>query len=160
MTENPLLSSRRQVEDADAVMRQTSSSAPEAGRFAPYPVWAAMRVLTTIGAGMFTLWLGSAIVALLSAVSGGKADMLPMWIGIAGVIMGGSGNGFRPGENVPLFGEIIGRMLASKHCPACGQSIFDHTPKSGYAPEAMTYSWWPSRHCTNCGHDMNLRTAP
>jgi hypothetical protein len=111
-----------------------------------------------IATGMFLLWFGSAIAALFSAVNRGDLEVLPMWIGMVGIIVGGSGRGFRRDENVPLFGEIIGRMLASKSCPVCGQSIFDHTPSSGYAPDTQTYRWWPSRNCTNCGHDMSLRT--
>ena len=129
------------------------------GRFAPYQVWMSMRIATMIGTGMALLWWGWAIAALFSAVSGGDLEILPWWIGIVGIIVGGSDKGFRRDENIPLFGEVLGRALASKQCPACGQSIFDHTPPSGYQPDLVTRSWWPSRTCTNCGHDMAIRTA-
>lgn len=131
-----------------------------AGRYAPYPVWMTLRIITMIGSGMVLLWFAWAIAALFSAINGGDLQVLPLWICIVGSIVGASGKGFRRDANLPPFGEIIGRMLASKNCPACGQAIFDHTPAAGYAPELQTYRWWPSRICTNCGHDMNVRTAP
>lgn len=129
------------------------------GRFAPYPVWMTMRIITMIGTGLLLVWFGWAIAALFSAVNGGDLETLPMWLGIVGLIVGASDKGFRRSENVPLFGEILGRLLASKHCPSCGQSIFDHTPPSGYQPDLVRHSWWPSRICTNCGHDMAIRTV-
>lgn len=139
-------------------MRTPSSVVPN-GRFAPYPVWMCMRIAGMIGAGMVLLWFGWAFVALFSAINGGSIETLPIWIAIIGVITSGSGKGFRHDENVTLFGELLGRVFASKQCPACGQSIFDHTPPNGYAPDVMKRSWWPSRHCTNCGHDMKIRTV-
>lgn len=129
------------------------------GRYAPYPVWMAMRIITMIGSGMILLWFGWAIAALFSAVNGGDLEVLPMWVAIVGIIVGASDKGFRRGENVPLFGEVLGRALASKQCPSCGQSIFDHTPPSGYQPELVKYRWWPARNCRNCGHDMTVRTV-
>jgi Zn ribbon nucleic-acid-binding protein len=99
-------------------------------------------------------------VALFVAVEGGQLELLPMWVGIVGLVVGGSDKGFRRDENVPLFGEILGRLLAGKGCPSCGQSIFDHTQFSGYTPDTQTHCWWPSKYCTNCGHDMRRATSP
>ena len=132
---------------------------PRGYRFAPYSVWMTLRVVTMVGAGLIILWFIWAIAALFSAFRGGGLHMLPPWLAIVGLVVGGSGRGFRRDDQLPPFGEMIGRMLASKHCPHCGQSIFDHRPSSGYVPDGQSRRWWPSRSCAQCGHDMTVRTA-
>ena len=126
-------------------------------RFAPYPVWMSLRLLTMLGGAMAITWFFHTVYALLRAVDGVDVGLLPVWVFVVGVILGGKTRG-EPG-NLPGFGELIGNRLASKQCPSCGQSIFDHTPPSGYEPDTTRNSWWPSRRCTNCGHDMAKRTA-
>lgn len=128
-------------------------------RLAPYPVWVTMRIVTMIGSAIIVFWFGWAMAALFAAINGAAVTLPPLWLGIVGLVVGGSGGGFRRDENLPPFGEIIGRMLASKHCPVCGQSLFDHTPPAGYAPDGQRYRWWPSRLCANCGHDMAVPEA-
>ena len=140
---------------------------PHPSRVAPYPVWAAMRIITTLGNGMVLLWFAWAIIAIFSIINGGTIKLLPFWFGVVGLILGGgSGSSYpRPDgtfwqkPTLSLISEVLGRNLVPKECPVCGQSIFDHTPAAGYAPDGQTSSWWPSKICTNCGHDMRKRTV-
>lgn len=127
------------------------------GRFAPYPVWLTLRWICMAGAALVIGWFASVLVALASAINGGTAEPWPVWIGIVGMVLGASPRFDR--GNLPPFGEMVGRMLASKHCPSCGQSIFDHSRSSGYEEDIVKRRWWPSRWCTNCGHDLMNRTV-
>jgi hypothetical protein len=56
-----------------------------------------------------------------------------------------------------LTPEVIGHFLGSRFCPACGQSIFDDAPDSGYVADHERGRWWPNRHCAGCGHDLKKR---
>ena len=132
---------------------------PAPKRFAPYPVWMALRWVTMAGAALIFIWIGFAIRAVNASMNGGNAEMLPWWVLTIGIVVGASSAGALAGDNLPDFGEMIGRKLANKACPSCGQSIFDHTPPSGYAADTETTSWWPARYCNRCGHDMTKRTA-
>jgi hypothetical protein len=62
-------------------------------------------------------------------------------------------------DGTALIPELIGHFLGSRYCPACGQSIFDDAPPSGYISDSERGRWWPSRHCANCGHDLKTRTC-
>jgi len=126
-------------------------------RFAPYPVWMSLRLLTMLAGWIAIAWFLHATYAIVRAVDGVDVGFWPIWIFVVAVIIGGKTRG--EGGNLPAFGELVGNLLASKQCPSCGQSIFDHTPPSGYEPDITRRSWWPSRCCTNCGHDMSKRTA-
>ena len=134
---------------------------PAPKSFAPYPVWMTLRWITMAGSALAIVWLIWAVAALISAADGGQMPMLPVWLFVVAITVGGAprGDNIFTGFDLPPFGEFIGRKLANKQCPSCGQSIFDHSPPSGYAPDRVTTSWWPSRFCMRCGHDMRVRTA-
>ena len=128
-------------------------------RFAPYPVWAAMRVITTLGNAMALLWFFWAIATIFSTVNGGALELLPIWFGVIGLIVGGGSGSpyYKPNGTLSLIAEALGRTLAPKECPACGQSLFDHAPQSGYIAETVRHRYWPARICTNCGQNLVQR---
>lgn len=135
---------------------------PISQRFASYPVWVTMRILTTLGNAMVVLWFGWAIVAFLALVNGGSLELLPYWVAIAGLILGG-GSGSRYNESkqtLSLIAEIVGRRLAPRNCLRCGQSVFERSPSVGYISEADRFSYWPSKMCTNCGQDLTRQVHP
>lgn len=115
-------------------------------RYAPYSVWSIARVIGAVGFAALPL-------AILAAIAGwfGLAILLGV-IGIVIVVPVQTNN------LIALAPEIIGGLLGSRYCPACGQSIFDDAPASGYMSDAARGRWWPARHCANCGHDLKLRT--
>jgi predicted RNA-binding Zn-ribbon protein involved in translation (DUF1610 family) len=130
------------------------------GRFAPYPVWLRMTLLVRGAQIVFAtccLWF---VAALLDSTS--KPHSIfppPAWLFIVSGMLGAdSGRSARRWRTSPL-GDAIGRLLASQHCPACGQDVFDRTPPTGYVPESQRIAVLPSRICTNCGHDLIRRTA-
>ncbi|MBY6216758.1 hypothetical protein [Qipengyuania aquimaris] len=129
---------------------------------APYPVWAATRVVTALAQAYALLWVIVAMVALVDAINGVEPQILPIWSFVVACVIGASGgaSGLSPRSyDLPYFGETIARKMASKHCPSCGQSIFNSSPESGYTTENEQRSWWPSRICANCGHDLSRKTA-
>lgn len=140
--------------------RPDESSAAEVGiggRLPPYQVWASMRILGLVGAAMAVVWLFHTIYALLAAVEGRAVGLLPGWIFLVGVIVGGTGRNWR--KDTPPICELIGNLLASKCCPDCGQSVFSDMPPSGYESDLANHSFWPARLCANCGNDMTKRVA-
>ena len=130
------------------------------GRFAPYPVWLAMAVLVRAAQVLFIIFCGWYLAALLDAMDRSSTTPLPpLWLWGATLLIGAdNGRGGGRWRTSPL-GDTIGDLLASQQCPACGQNLFDHTPPSGYAPDSQRHAIFPSRICTNCGHDLNNRTA-
>ena len=132
----------------------------EIGRFAPYPVWMAVTVLVRGAQIAFLGCCGWYLAALFDAMSRPHTiSTPPIWLWIATALIGADdGRSFRRWLTSPA-GDSIGRLFASKQCPACGQNVFDHRPPSGYAPPSQGYALLPSRICTNCGHDLRKRTA-
>lgn len=119
-----------------------------------------MRIITTLGNVMVLLWFFWAVAAIFSIVNGGSLEPLPIWFGVTGLLIsGGSGSAYyKPKGTLSLIAEVLGRALVPKECPACGQSLFDRAPPSGYQAEAARYSYWPARICTNCGQNLARRT--
>jgi|GEM_PF-5396039 len=127
------------------------------GRLAPYPVWTAMRVLWLVALALIpgsVVWL----------FYGGSSETLwtsgSFWMFMAGVMLastGGRGSAISFKGLISPGCDAIGHLLASHQCPACGQSCFDSSPPSGYVPESATHTWWPLRHCAQCGHDLKQR---
>ena len=130
------------------------------GRFAPYPAWLGVALLVR-GAQLlffaFSLWY---LAALFDAMDRSSTTSLPpLWLWGATVVIGaGDGRSHRIRRTSPM-GDAIGNFLASQDCPACGQNVFDHTPPTGYAPPSQQQAFFPSRLCTNCGHDLAKRTV-
>ena len=123
-------------------------------RFAPFHVWTAMRLLWFAG----LLMIPGAVIWLFS---GGVGDHLfasgPFWMFIIGVMLaasGGRGSAMSFRGLISPACDAIGRILASPDCPNCGQSCFDSSPASGYAPETAKQHWWPLRQCAGCGRDL------
>jgi hypothetical protein len=126
------------------------------GLLAPYPCWYILQVLEIIAGIVLLVWIVSFIRMI---IYGGQVSALPFWVFIGGFIIAGRPVPYRSRHNnLAPFGEIIGGLLASKQCPQCGQSIFDHTPPQGYAPDLMK-RLWPLTDCANCGLDLSNRTA-
>lgn len=112
-----------------------------------------MRVLWYLGVAMIP---GS--FAWMIAV-GGASPLLAQgyfWTFMGGVMLSASGGRRYRGPISPGC-DVIGWMLASDQCPACGQSVFDSTPPSGYVPDTTRHTHWPARVCANCGHDLTKR---
>ncbi|TFI56393.1 hypothetical protein E2493_20435 [Sphingomonas parva] len=130
------------------------------GRLAPYPVWLGVTLLVRSAQLVFLLLWVWYLAALFDAMD--KASTIsppPIWLLVVSTLIGASsGRGAWQWRTSP-FGDALGKLLASERCPACGQSVFDHTPPSGYAPPSQQQRMVPSRICTNCGHDLMLRTA-
>ncbi len=123
-------------------------------RFSPFHIWTAMRLLWFAGLLMIP-------IALIWLSSGGGSSNLyasgPFWMCLFGLMLvasGGRGSAMRfPGLISPAC-DAIGRLIASPDCPACGQSCFNSSPSTGYAPETTKHLWWPLRQCANCSHDL------
>jgi|SRR3954471_335958 len=130
------------------------------GRFAPYPLWLGMSVLVRGAQLLFVIFCGWFLAALFDATDKSSTTPLPpMWLWLATLVIGAdNGRGGGRWRTSPI-GDSIGDFLASQQCPACGQNVFDHTPPSGYAPDSQRHAIFPSRICTNCGHDLINRTA-
>ena len=129
---------------------------------APYPVWATMRVVTALAQAYALIWIVVALLGLVDAINGVEPKLLPIWSFVVACVVGANGGarGWSPrSHDLPPLGEVIARKLASKHCPSCGQSIFDQSPPSGYTTESEQRSWWPSRICATCGYDLGRTTA-
>lgn len=120
--------------------------------FAPFPVWLAMRILGLIGAMMMIWW----IFSLVSFGVFGTARP-PYWVMVVGIWIGYSGRGYD--VDLPFFCENLGSRLSSKFCPDCGQSVFDKMPATGFELEWARHSFWPSRICRGCGHDLSKSVA-
>ncbi|MCR2832686.1 hypothetical protein [Parerythrobacter lacustris] len=115
-------------------------------RFAPYPVWSWARIVGLLGYCCFPLAILSIAVGWL--VPGFVLLALCLIIVLP-----------RPYDSyTALLPELVGGMLGSRYCPACGQSIFDRAPPNGYMADHERGSWWPHRRCANCGHDLKVRT--
>ena len=127
------------------------------GRFAPYPVWMAMTLLARGAQLLFLLLCLWALVALADAIERVRTPLPPIELWLATIVIGASSRYER--SRTSPFGDALGQWLASQQCPACGQNVFDHTPPSGYAPPSQAEAYWPSRTCTNCGHDLRRRRA-
>jgi hypothetical protein len=116
-------------------------------RFAPYPVWAWARAVGAASHAAFPLALVFAILGWPTMALIAFAFWFVVFLPIP-----------RYGLT-PLTPEIIGGLLGSRYCPACGQSIFDRAPPTGYMADHARGTWWPHRHCANCGHDLKVRTS-
>ncbi|MGB7370097.1 hypothetical protein [Erythrobacter sp.] len=115
-------------------------------RYAPHTVWSAVRTATvfayaSIPIGVGLVWLTQSAWPLLLTFIGA----ILIW------------PTDRQALNA-LVPELLGSLLGSRYCPACGQSIFDRAPASGYMADHARGTWWPHRHCANCGHDLKVRT--
>lgn len=120
----------------------------------PYYVWLAMRLLGLLGIPMI-------IVGFLYAV-GSSVDSIDFQLAIVCLVVGGligdSGPVWCRAEyDTSEFFEYLGRRLASKGCPQCGQSVFDRIPPSGFELESARHSFWPTRICYGCGGDTTRR---
>lgn len=116
-------------------------------RFAPYTVWSITRLI-----GVFAY----AIIPLGALLTWLTQSLAPLLLIVLGVII------IVPIERrsfTALLPEMIAPLLGSRFCPGCGQSIFDRAPSSGYMPDHVRETWWPHRHCANCGHDLKVRTV-
>ena len=128
------------------------------GRLAPYAVWFPL-VLIVRGSQIlfvaFFIWY----VATLMGATGEKFKLPapPYWVWVAAGVVGFSSRSAH--RRLSELGDAVGNMLASQQCPACGQNIFDHSGPSGYTSPSERNRFIPSRFCTNCGHDLKLRTA-
>jgi hypothetical protein len=143
-----------------ALDRSTGAEArPAAGRFAPYPVWFAVAVLVRGSFIFFLLFCVWYLAALIDAFEKPHTiPVPPLWLWLAMGFIAANESHYSRWRTSPV-GDAIGNLLAAQHCPACGQGVFDHTPPSGYVPDAQRRAWFPSRICTNCGHDLRKRTA-
>jgi hypothetical protein len=149
---------------ASAVMEEGAAGGGEeaikVGRFAPYPVWMAMAVMARGAQLLFLLCCLWGMAALFDAMEKPFTIPLPpMWLWLVSVFLGCDGGRTAWTWKTSPVGDGIGNLLASQQCPACGQNVFDHTPPSGYAPPSQAQAIFPSRICTNCGHDLTIRTA-
>jgi hypothetical protein len=154
---DPVLHARAALEGTGA-----DDEAPpiKVGRLAPYPVWIAVSVVVRASQILCLSCIVWYFAALFDAMERPHMVSLPpAWLFIVTVFIGAdSADSYRRWRTSP-FGDWIGDLLASQQCPACGQNVFDHTPPSGYAPPSQTTCYFPSRICTNCGHDLINRTA-
>jgi hypothetical protein len=132
----------------------------EVGRLAPYPVWIGVTLLVRGAQLLFLACIAWYFAALFDAMDKSSTTSTPpLWLVAGALILGASdGRSAWRWRTSPL-GDAIGGFLASQQCPACGQNVFDHTPPSGYAPPSQGTAIFPSRICTNCGHDLTSRTA-
>jgi hypothetical protein len=138
----------------------TSPEPIDVGLLAPYPTWLIVTLLVRAAQALFVVCCLWSVVALSHASERPHSVSLPpMWLWAAALMLGASsGRSGYSGRTSPA-GDLIGNLLASQQCPACGQNVFDHTPPSGYAPPSQAQAIFPSRICTNCGHDLAERTA-
>jgi hypothetical protein len=139
---------------------ERETRAIKVGRFAPYPVWLATSVLVRASQILFLAFCLWYLAALFDAMERPhRISTPPIWLWFAfGMIGADVKSSYRRWKTSPM-GDAVGNVLASLQCPACGQDVFDRTPPSGYAPEARRHAFFPSRVCTNCGHDLARRTA-
>jgi predicted RNA-binding Zn-ribbon protein involved in translation (DUF1610 family) len=144
----------------DEAPEDTSPAPIKVGRFAPYPVWIAVSVVVRAAQVLAIGCIVWAFAALFDAMDKASTTSLPpLWLWIGTTILGASDEYPSRSERTSPIGDAIGNRLASQQCPACGQNVFDHTPPSGYAPPSQQRRTFPSRMCTNCGHDLVRRTA-
>jgi hypothetical protein len=130
------------------------------GRFAPYPAWMGVTLLVRGSQLVFLGFCAWFLAALVGAIDKDSALSLPpIWLWIVTGILGTSDSHPSWRWRTSPMGDAIGDFLASQQCPACGQNVFDHTPPSGYAPPSQRTAVFPSKICTNCGHDLRKRTA-
>lgn len=118
-------------------------------RFPPYPVWQIMVIVDFIG---MALSLAGLFLILRALVYGGGVTALPITMLLIGGVISGRSRNWR--HTLSPFCEFIGSRLTTENCPSCGQSVFDHTPASGYSPEIMKQRW-PLRFCANCDRDLS-----
>jgi hypothetical protein len=132
----------------------------DVGPFAPYPVWLAVTLLVRGAQLLFAilcLWYFSALFHAMDRPH--SISLPPTWLVAVSLVLGASDGRSSWRWRTSPAGDMIGNLLASQQCPACGQNVFDHTPPSGYAPPSQAQGVFPSRICTNCGHDLGERTA-
>lgn len=115
--------------------------------FAPYTVWTKIRLVALFG-------LACLPIAIICAYFGQIALGLAASVLFVLIVVPTPSNSL-----TPLMLEWIGGLLGSRYCPACGQSIFDRAPESGYMADHVRGTWWPRRICANCGHDLKVRTS-
>jgi hypothetical protein len=134
---------------------------PEPGRFAPYSVWMGVSLLARGAQLAFAgccIWYMSALFHAMGRPAH-LPSTPPLWLWLGTLILGATYRwDFKRYRTSPM-GDMIGNLLASQQCPACGQNVFDHTPPSGYAPDTRAHAFFPSRICTNCGQDLMSRTG-
>jgi hypothetical protein len=118
-------------------------------RFAPYPVWSKVRIAAIVGYALYVL-------SFLLAGILGEVWLLLLLVPAFVICPPLPGGGALP---EPIIPNLIGNLLASRHCPACGQSIFDDAGPSGYVPDSERARWWPNHECANCGHNLARREA-
>ena len=132
----------------------------EVGRLAPYPVWIAVSVVVRASQILCLACIVWFMAALFDAMERPHTVPLPpLWLFLVTAFIGAEGGHSYGNWRTSSFGDWLGNLLASQQCPACGQNVFDHTPPTGYAPPSQTTCYFPSRICTNCGHDLINRTA-
>lgn len=118
--------------------------------FAPYSVWSVVRSLSILAFSLYVL-------AILLAA--GLAAAWPLLLLVPAIILAPPFLGALDDRPQALTLEFAGLLLGSSYCPACGQSIFDDAPSSGYISDLERAKWWPRRICANCGHDLKVRDA-
>ena len=130
------------------------------GRLAPYPVWIVTSVVVRASQILCLACIIWYMAALFDAMERPfTVSLPPLWLFLVTAFIGVEGGRSYRNWRTSSFGDWVGNLLASEQCPACGQNVFDHTPPSGFAPPSQTSCWFPSRICTNCGHDLVNRTA-
>jgi hypothetical protein len=140
---------------------QGDDTAPiKVGRLAPYPVWIAVSVVVRASQILCVACIIWYMAALFDAMEKPhRISTPPLWLFIVTAFIGADAeSSYRRWRTSPL-GDWLGDLLASQQCPDCGQNVFDHTPPSGYEPDSKRHRYFPSRICTNCGHDLINRTA-
>jgi hypothetical protein len=146
-----------------ALEENASGDGPEpidVGPLAPYPTWLIVTLVVRAAQSIFVVCCLWYIAALFYAMGRPHSISLPpIWLVGATLLLGASDSRSRGRSRTSPVGDLIGNLLASQQCPACGQNVFDHTPPSGYAPPSQAEAIFPSRICTNCGHDLGERTA-
>lgn len=131
------------------------TEAANAYRYAAYPFWFWLAVVEWAAFAVILAEIGYFIAFVKS---GGTLPSWPFWIVLpVGFVCGGRSRRQAAGP-APVL-RLIGDQLASSNCWNCGQSIFDPTPATGYAPEPANTYLLPQRFCANCEADLAQQSS-
>ena len=120
----------------------------------PYGAWMTMRLV------WFGLWV-LLIVSVVNFVAGYHGWSIVFCVALMSLAAPRHHNriGATPETRISPVCDQLASLLSTHNCPNCGQSSFDHTPASGYAPDVMQHGFWPLSTCANCGTDLSRRPA-
>lgn len=124
----------------------------------PYGAWLIMRWV------WFALLATIPFAIVMFFQTGNGWWFAPFFIAVLSVGSGSNGMAFGTGPDprdvrISLACDVWANWLSSQYCPACGQSCFDHSPPSGYAPDNAQYRFWPVSSCANCGCDLTQNST-